>query len=439
MDTHQLRPDGFVLPAGAVFHNGSKRQEFAMERNRYIISPVILLTGLFLLCGCSQTVHTQKKQQMVQAWEKSTAQAKLSGVRDQLDRGQMEEAKKILAECMKADPENPQVLFLIARIHLAEGRTETALQFLQKSLALNPQQDEAWFALGILYQEQKNYEQAQACTLKALELQPAHIDYILALVHLYTIQNQLDQAQSLLDEKRRLLPYDIDLLMASADLAQRKGQPQEAVRLYKEAVYKYGSNPRLLEALGVCYLGQQQWDQAADVFEKLLRLYNNDNNPAQDHVLGWLAYSLLQAGRYGKALTYYDRLSVSRREDPQVWLEMGQAALGAESPDRAVYCGQRALRLQSDWTDAEVVVGCGLYMQKNYSGAVEVFRKICQDSKWEAFGWWMAGRCYQQLGQNALARSAFEKASRLQPESPLIRTMMNQPDPGVSDKSGKTL
>lgn len=408
-----------------------------MERLRYFSSPAVWLTGLFLLCGCSEMAHTQKKQQMVQAWEKSTAQAKVMAVGDLLDRGQMEEAKKVLTECMQADPENPKVLFLVARVHLAEGRTETAREFLQKSLALNEQQDEAWFALGILYQEQKNYEQAQVCTLKALELQPAHIDYILALVHLYTIQDQLDQAQSFVEEKRSLLPYDIELIMAAADLAQRRGQPQEAIRLYKEAAYKHGSNPRLLEALGVCYMGQKQWDQAADVFEKLLRIQNN--SPVQDHVLSWLAYSLLQAGRYGKALTYYDRLSVSRRDDPQMWLEMGQAALGAESPDRAQHCGEKALQLQLDLTDAQVVVGCAMYMKKNYTGAVEVFQKVCRDPEWEAFSWWMAGRCYQQLGQNALARSAFEKASQLQPENPLIQKLMNQPDPGVSDKSGKTL
>jgi len=33
----------------------------------------------------------------------------------------------------------------------------------------------------------------------------------------------------------------------------------------------------------------------------------------------------------------------------------------------------------------------------------------------------MAGRCCQQFGQDALARSAFEKASHLNPESPLIQ------------------
>lgn len=408
-----------------------------MERLRYFSGMAVLLACLYLLCGCSQMAHSQKKQQMVKTWEKTTAQAKLTTVRGLIDRGQMDEAKKVLSECMQADPDNPEGLFLIARVHLAEGRIETAHRYLEKSLALNEQQDEAWFAMGLVYQQQNHYEQAQVGVLKALELQPAKVDYILALVHLYTIQDQLDQAQRLLEEKQKLLPYEMELTMALADLMQRKSRPQEAIRLYKEAIYKQGANPRLLESLGVCYMSQQQWDQAADVFEKLLHTQKNDS--MQEPVVGWLAFCSLQAGRYGKALTYYDQLSVSRRDDPQVWLEMGQAALGAESPERAVYCGQKALRLQPDWTDAEVVVGCGLYMQKSYSPAVEMFRKICQNPKWEAFGWWMAGRCYQQLGQNALARSAFEKAAHLEPKSPMLQKFMNEFDPTVADKAGKTL
>lgn len=408
-----------------------------MERYKKGICLTAVIAGLFFFCGCGEQAQIQKKQQMVQAWEKSTAQAKLPGVRDLIDRGQIEEAKKVLTECMQADPENPEVLFLVALVHLAEGRSESAERSLQKSLEIDAQREEAWFALGLVHQENNQYEQAQACYLRALELQPIKIDFILALVHLYTIQGQVEQARDLLEEKRRQIPDNFKLIMASADLAQRYGNPQEAIDLYKEAVLKQGDNPRLLEALGLCYMSQRQWEPAADVFKRLLYVQKNKQLP--EHVLGWLSFCSLQAGRYGEALAYYDQLSILRREDPQVWLEMGQAALGAESPDRAVYCGEKALHLQSSWTDAEVVIGCGLYMKKNYTEAVRIFQKICRDPKWEPFGWWMAGRCYQQLGQNAQARSAFEKASQLQPDSDMVRMFLNESAPGVSNKSGKTL
>ena len=394
-----------------------------MERMKQFSWLTGVLISLFFISGCAYQTHALKKQQMVQEWDKSTAQAKLTMVRDLLDRDQIQEAKKIIAECRNVDPDNPESCFLAARVQIAEGRNEAAMQSLQKSVELDQQQDEAWFALGILYQEQNQYDRALVCYRKALELQPAKIDYILGLVHLYSMEGDEKQALQLLEEKRKILPNRQELIIASADLAQRNGNPEEAIRLYKEAILQQGDNPQLLEALGICYLGQQQWKQAADVFEKQLELVDDQQ---KEHVLHWLALCLLQDGQYGKALTYYDRLSVLRREDPQVWLEMGQAALGAELPDRARYCGQKALRLQPAWMDAEVVIGGSLYMEKNYTRALQIFRRVGDDSQWEAFGYWMAGRCYQKLGNTALARSAFEKASKLSPDSPMTQMFMRE-------------
>lgn len=392
-----------------------------MERIRQIM--VWAAAAVFVVAGCANQTQAQKKQDLKEQWGKDVGTANLPVVRDLLDHGRIDEAKKILKESYKTNSENPETHFLIARIHLAEGRDDKARQSLEKSLELDDQMEEAWFAMGILHQDKNGYDQALTCYQKALQLQPAKVEYILALMHLYTVKGQIQQARQLLEEKQKLLPYDPELIIASADLAQRSGDPEEAIRLYKEAILRQGNNPRLLEALGICYMARQQWRQAADVFDKLL---HTQQDHSQEHILGWLAFCSLQAGQYGKALNYYDRLSIQRREDPQVWLEMGQAALGAEEPDRARYCGEKALQLQPAWTDAEVVIGCALYMKKNYAGAVQVFQKICQNPQWEAFGWWMAGRCYQQLGQNALARSAFEKASQLKPDSPMMQMLMGE-------------
>ena len=408
-----------------------------MERFQKYGFPAMIAAGLIFLSGCAYQSHAQKKQQMVEAWDKSTVRAKLPVVRDLLDRNQIDDAQKILMECLKADPERAEVHYLIARVHLAEGRDALAVQSLRKSLELDPQQDEAWFGLGVLQQEKNDYDKAQDSFQHALDIQPAKIEYILALTHLYTVKGQPEEADRFLQEKRKLLPYEPDLIVAAADQAQQKGQTEEAIRLYKEAVLRQGNNPQLLEALGICYMGQQQWTEAADVFEKLLNLQKETRD--EEPVLHWLSFCSLQAGRYGKALNFYDRLSVSRRDDPQIWLEMGQAALGADVPDRARYCGEKALQLQPSWADAEVVIACSMYMKKNYSGAVQIFQKVSQDSKWEAFGWWMAGRCYQQLGQNALARSAFEKASEINPESPMMKMFMKGEDAANPGKAKKTL
>ena len=395
-----------------------------MERMKSIAMLPALTAALWLLGGCASSNYQRSKQEMVQNWGKSSVQSSAAAIGTMLDRGEIEEAKKALVKCVQAAPDDPKVNFLLARVHLAEGRTNAAQFCLEKTVEADAEMDEAWFALGLIAQEQGNNLRAGECFQKAVQLQPLRVEYILALSHLYLNEGQTEEARQLIEEKRKQLPYNEDLLLTAAELSRRSGDSERAVILYKEALWKQGDNTRVLEALGLCLMDRQEWKQAAEVFEKLYRLLEDARQ--QESILHWLGYCSLQGGQYGQALKWYDRLSVLRREDPQVWLEMGQAALGADLPDRAAYCGQKALQIQPDLMEAEVVVACSLYLKKNYTDAIPLFQKICRDSKWEAFGWWMSGLCYQHLGQNALARGAFEKASRLSPESPLIRLFAGQ-------------
>ncbi|HOK67271.1 MAG TPA: tetratricopeptide repeat protein [Anaerohalosphaeraceae bacterium] len=389
-----------------------------MERNKWTIL-LLTLTGLCCLGGGCALSHAQKKEQMLKTWEKSSVGPNLAAVRELLDQERMEEAKKLLAKCVQAEPDHPEVNYLLARVHLAEGRLPAARVCLQKAVEQAPQMDEGWFALGMTALEQGETEFARECLQKAVDLKPLQVEYILTLSHLYIRQGQTEQARELIENSRRKLPYDADLLLTAADLAQRSGDVQQASVYYKEALWRQGDNPRVLEAVGLFYMDRRQWSQAAELFEKLYQVQTQADR--RQVILHWLGYCSLQAGKYAAALRWYDQLSVLCREDPQVWLEMGQAALGADLPERALYCGQKALQLQPGLTDAEVVRACALYLKKNYAEAIPVFQKICLDSRWEAFGWWMSGLCYQRLGQNALARSAFEKAHQLNPDSPLIR------------------
>ncbi len=390
-----------------------------MERTKRTILLLILAGVCSIWSGCAASGRTSKKEQMLKAWEKSSIGPNLAAVRRLLEQGQVEEAKKLLAKSFQAEPDHPEANYLLARVHLAEGRLPAAQACLKKAVDGAPQMDEAWFALGLTALEQGRLEEAAESLGKAVELKPLQVEYILTLSHCYVRQGRIEQAVDLIETKRRTLPFDTDLLLTAADLAQRSSDGERAAALYKEALWRQGDNPRVLEAVGLHYMDRQLWVPAAELFEKLFLIQTGQER--RQMTLRWLSYCTLQAGRYAAALKWYDELSVLRRDDPQVWLEMGQAALGADLPDRALYCGQKALQLQPGLTEAQVVTACAFYLKNNYAEAVAVFQKVCHDSKWEAFGWWMSGLCYQRLGQNALARSAFEKASQLNPDSPLIR------------------
>jgi tetratricopeptide (TPR) repeat protein len=127
----------------------------------------------------------------------------------------------------------------------------------------------------------------------------------------------------------------------------------------------------------------------------------------------------MNAGEYGRAVTYYDKLSVRQRDNEEVWLQMARAALGAGAAKRAAACASRALSLRPGWSDAIAVRGCAQYLESDYDAAIKTFSRVTASRKMGGFAWLMSGRCYQQLGRKDLADIAYDKASRLNPDSRL--------------------
>ena len=76
--------------------------------------------------------------------------------------------------------------------------------------------------------------------------------------------------------------------------------------------------------------------------------------------------------------------------------------------------------LRPGWADAIALSGCAAYLNRDYVGAVEAFRKISSDEKNQGLAWLMMGKSYEQLGFNEKARKAYQNARELEPESKLV-------------------
>ena len=190
--------------------------------------------------------------------------------------------------------------------------------------------------------------------------------------------------------------------------------------MYNQALLLDPSDTTIAESLGYCYITEQDYNQAAAMFEKVVAQATGDRKAA---CLQLLAICSMNAGQYGRAVGYYDKLSVDQRDDEHVWLRMGQAALGAGAAGRAAACAARALALRPGWEDAIALQGCAQYLSNDYDAAIQTFSRVIGSKKMGGFAWLMSGRCYQQLGQHDLADRAYENASRLNPESKLTNLL----------------
>ena len=187
--------------------------------------------------------------------------------------------------------------------------------------------------------------------------------------------------------------------------------------MYRQILVLNPDNVEVKEALAYCYIAAQDWSSALDLFDQVVKTYDG---PRKKAGLEMMAMCAINSGQYGRAIKYYDRLSVDNRDDPQVWLNMGQAALGANDPKRAAGCARRALDLRPAWDKAVALQGCAQYMDNDYSAALSTFRGITSSKELGGFAWLMIGRCFQQTGDTAQAETALKTAASLNPDSKLV-------------------
>ncbi len=393
--------------------------------NRYKVVKVVLLAGLLIAAfGCNET-HAQKKQAMVDQWEKSTANAQLPAVENMIEQGQIKKAKATLIECIQTDPKMSQAHVMLGRIHAIEGRNDQAREAFEKAVKLDSQSDQAWHFLGTLAVLEKDYDRALKHYQKAIDLMPAKADYIVALSDVYMETDQLDKAQEVIDEGLSRQPQNLELMLSKARLCQQVDQIDEAIRVYEQAQIMHGDIPQILEPAGHAHIAQGNWKLAAEKFERLLDQYD-----AADEryfvTMRSLARCLYNSNQYASALFWYDKLSVVYRDDADIWLDMAQAALGLDDPKRAAYCANRAIKIKPSWPQAYAVLGSAHYMQGFYDQSLKTFYKITGDDELAGFAWFMSGRCYQQLGRNRQANIAFERAEQLDPDNQLISSFLKK-------------
>jgi tetratricopeptide (TPR) repeat protein len=386
-----------------------------MKHTQWIV-PAAALVLVGLLSGCE--THAQHKKAMVEKWEQSTAEAKLETVDTLLEQGQLAQAEKIVLSCLQSDPDWALAHFAQGRIYLIRERYNSARAAFEKAVAADPQMHDAWSHLAaVCFLEGRN-SQALDAYQKAIDLQPDNPEDIVGAAQVYMSDNDLDSAGRLLDQALAKQPYNHQLLLGMAQLHQQAGQTDQAARCYEQALLKTPQNTAILNALGYCYIATKEWARAAETFERLLKLSEDD--AGRQMTLSTLAMCEFNAGRYDRALQCYDRLSVLCREDPEVWLNMAQAALAANRIDRAADNAQRALRLKPGWTQAWAVLGAAQYLKGEYTQALRSLAYLRNDDTLGGFGWFMSGRCYSRLGQTAKAQSAYQQAAGCGPNSPLV-------------------
>jgi len=249
------------------------------------------------------------------------------------------------------------------------GQNELAVEKLNAVVAADPDFALAYAELGKAHQALGNREKALAAFEQAAKLAPWSAEDHRNLAKIREVLGQYPQAAQAYARAAELDPKSADAVRGAAECYLQAGQYAKAL-MYCEWAEKTGDQPKeALALLARVYEAQKDYEQAIDVYRRLLALTGDDPN-----VLLPLGVAYVRAGQYDRAQQVLISVSQRRPGNGAVFRHLGYCSIKLGDVDQAVQRYQTALDLDANDWEAHRGLGVACVLKAHQSG----------EARWEA-------------------------------------------------------
>jgi serine/threonine protein kinase/tetratricopeptide (TPR) repeat protein len=185
------------------------------------------------------------------------------------------------ANCQKAlqvDPSLASVHVNLGGIDAASGRYDQALHEYQTALAARPKDAEALDGIADVYEQTKHFAEAESSLQQAISLRPM---YWVAYQHLalfYNRRERYTEAIALLNHVIELTPDNATAYsnLGAVYWGMEDAKSREAAQVAFSKSIELSPSYAAYSNLGYLYLGNKQYNQAAEAFQRALALNDKD-------------------------------------------------------------------------------------------------------------------------------------------------------------------
>lgn len=231
-----------------------------------------VVTVLAVAGGC-QTPQRQAREDAAQRWNLARARVKARLAADQFAGGNVSTAARELAEALRLDPSNPELIPLQARIWLAQGNTGAAAALLERTELAGSAQGEIDYLLGVVRQQQQRWDEALALFLKAAERDEHRVAYVVAAAQLLLQLGRPHEALGMLMEKMARQGWTSAYQTAIAECHEQLGEWSAAASAWQHVAAAEGADPGARERLAVALFRARRYIEAAPVLAGLVEAH----------------------------------------------------------------------------------------------------------------------------------------------------------------------
>jgi tetratricopeptide (TPR) repeat protein len=358
------------------------------------------------------------------------------------DRGDIEGAIAALQRAMKLDPKSADIPGELAGLYARQSRVREAIDASNAALAVNPAHGEANRVLGSIYASladrdtnspagggQENYRQLALVHLEkslasSSPITAAGVRLTIARIHMQA--SAFDKAIPVL---RQLLADEPWLPQGVAMLAQaytEAGQTASAIALLEEAV---AIEPSFYESLASAYEKDERWPEAARAYEQA-----SEQSPRDLALKTRWAFALLSIpGNTGAKRARDLLVEITGASPTEAWplylLARAERALG--DLDASEASARRLLAISPGSTSGAHALAQVLEARRQWPALIEALEPVAAKPLRGREGdtaliLTHLGFAYLEVGRDADAVAAFERASTLDPSDGATRVYLAQ-------------
>jgi tetratricopeptide (TPR) repeat protein len=367
-----------------------------------------------------------------------------------INTGRTDDADKYITKLMK-DSNNKSVVGLIgnAQLLLKKGEVANAISTLEQAVKAEPENALAHYFLGIARNQNGELQRAEAELRESVRHDPFNVAAQVALAQTALRKGDMDLLQSTSDQMMRLEPFSNrghiyaaivasnrknypeaeSLLKRAAEIApndsvpstrmaqlrQMQNRPQDAEKLYEEALTKDANANEALQGLVGMYLRQKQTDKA--IARVQAQIAKAPNNGQYQYLLGAIYFDLKKYPETETALLKSIELDKS---NPEAFYLLGKVQVFQGASDKAIATSNEWIAKNPKDVRAYVLLGSLESGKNNWQRAQELYRKALEIQPDNPMAANNLANLMLAQGQNKdMALSLAQTARRQMPDSPV--------------------
>jgi tetratricopeptide (TPR) repeat protein len=286
-----------------------------------------------------------------------------------------------------------------------------------------------------LYRSAREYSKAIDLYQQLVVLRPPSSLPHLRLGQIYLAQGRLDEAEEEFAIGWELDKGDLQGLVGLSEIAYRRGDTEEAIKLWRHAIALDPKDSDARYRLGQTYLELSQFDQARHELKRVLR--SAPHHQGANYYLGLLAASddnsaaieylrLAAEGedrelskRAREMLVLLDDIAPSE-DDAYVAAHLGHAYLKLDAPGLALLQLEKVIALQPHNDTARAYTGYALFVLDDLDAARDVLREVTQLTPKHPLGHYFLGLLHRSEGYLPTALWEFKTSLQIDPSNAAV-------------------